>query len=71
MLIGDKMFFYDDNLLHIGNYLFITYAENELIIVKLKKYDLEIYGSDLLITQMNETELYIKGIIKDISIKYV
>ena len=66
---GDEMFFYDDNLLHIGNYQSITYVEKELIILKLKKCILQIHGKDLLITQMNDSELFIQGIIGEIDIK--
>ena len=36
------MFFYDNNLLHIGYYKKIKYVENQLIIIELEKIILEI-----------------------------
>lgn len=63
------MFFYDDNLLHIGNFNKIIYVENELIVIELKKYKLEIHGENLLIIQLCDDEMYIQGIVKEIDIK--
>lgn len=64
------MFFYNDNLLHIGNYSSIIYVESELIVIKFVKYSIEIHGNNLLITQMNDSELFIQGIIVEIGLKY-
>lgn len=68
--MGDAMFFYDDNLLHIGNFEKILYVENELIIIKLKKFSLEIHGENLLIIQLADDEMYIQGIIGEITLNY-
>ena len=51
------MFFYDNNLLHIGYYKKIKYVENQLIIIELEKIILEIYGENLLIIQLTDCEL--------------
>lgn len=64
------MFFYDDNLIHIGNFNKIVYVENELIIIELKKVTLEIYGENLLIIQLTDDEMYIQGIVKEIDLKH-
>ncbi len=67
--MGDTMFFYDNNLLHIGNFQKIIFVENELIIIELKKVTLEIHGENLLIIQLADDEMYIQGIVKEIDLK--
>ena len=49
--MGDSMFFYDENILHVGNFKKVLYVENELIIILLIKKRLEIYGNNLLIIE--------------------
>lgn len=63
------MFFFDNNLLHIGYYKKIKYVENQLIIIELEKIILEIYGENLLIIQLTDCELYIQGTVKEIDLK--
>lgn len=63
------MFFYENNLLHIGFYKKIKYVENQLIIIELEKVILDIYGENLLIIQLTDNELYIQGNIKEIDLK--
>ncbi len=63
------MFFYDENILHVGNFKKVLYVENELIIILLIKKRLEIYGNNLLIIELNDDELYIQGEIKEVDIK--
>ena len=63
--MGDSMFFYDENILHVGNFKKVLYVENELIIILLIKKRLEIYGNNLLIIELNDDELYIQVDIKD------
>ena len=67
--MGDSMFFYDENILHVGNFKKVLYVENELIIILLIKKRLEIYGNNLLIIELNDDELYIQGEIKEDDIK--
>ena len=67
--MGDSMFFYDENILHVGNFEKVLYVENELIIILLIKKRLEIYGNNLLIIELNDDELYIQGEIKEVDIK--
>lgn len=67
--MGDSMFFYDENILHVGNFKKVLYVENELIIILLIKKKLEIYGNNLLIIELNDDELYIQGEIKEVDIK--
>ena len=67
--MGDSMFFYDENILHVGNFKKVLYVENELIIFLLIKKRLEIYGNNLLIIELNDDELYIQGEIKEVDIK--
>jgi hypothetical protein len=67
--MGDSMFFYDENILHVGNFKKVLYVENELIIILLIKKRLEIYGNNLLIIELNDDELYIQGEIKEVDIK--
>ena len=67
--MGDSMFFYDENILHVGNFKKVLYVENELIIILLIKKRLEIYGHNLLIIELNDDELYIQGEIKEVDIK--
>lgn len=67
--MGDSMFFYDENILHVGNFKKVLYVENELIIILLIKKRLEIYGNNLLIVELNDDELYIQGEIKEVDIK--
>lgn len=67
--MGDSMFFYDENILHVGNFKKVLYVENEVIIILLIKKRLEIYGNNLLIIELNDDELYIQGEIKEVDIK--
>ena len=67
--MGDSMFFYYENILHVGNFKKVLYVENELIIILLIKKRLEIYGNNLLIIELNDDELYIQGEIKEVDIK--
>ena len=67
--MGDSMFFYDENILHVGNFKKVLQVENELIIILLIKKRLEIYGNNLLIIELNDDELYIQGEIKEVDIK--
>lgn len=67
--MGDSMFFYDQNILHIGNFIDVCYVEEDLIIIKFKNYQLEIYGSNLKIINLSDDEMYIQGIIIEMDLK--
>ena len=68
--MGDSMFFYDGEVLHLGNFKNILYVENNLIIVKFQKYKLIIKGESLKIIQLEEDEMYIQGIVNKLEINY-
>jgi len=67
--MGDSMFFYDQNILHIGNFIDVSYVEEDLIIVKFKNYQLEIYGNNLKIINLSDDEMYIQGVIIEMDLK--
>lgn len=68
--MGDTMFFYDGAVLHIGNFEKILYVEEELIIVELSKYTLEIHGKNLLIIQLADDEMYIQGTVIEVDMRH-
>ena len=55
------------NHIYIYNYLEIITFTNELIIIKLAQYNLIIKGSNMHIKKMENSELLVSGIIKEIS----
>ncbi len=69
--MGDSMFFYDQELLHIGNFERIKYVENELIVVTFKNYSLQIYGENLTVIYLSDDEMYIQGNIKELDLNNV
>lgn len=64
------MFFYDQELLHIGNFIKIKYIEQDLIVIEFKSYTLEIYGENLLVINLSDDEMYIQGLIKEMDLKH-
>ena len=68
--MGDSMFFYDGEVLHLGNFKNIIYVENNLIIIKFYKFKLNIIGKTLKIIQLSEDEMYIQGVVDKLEINY-
>lgn len=68
----DKEYFISlyDNYIHIFNYKELISLTNNLIILKLEKFNLSIKGENLFIIRMLPNELLIKGIIKNVGIDY-
>ena len=52
-----------NNYLHIYSYEAITHLSDNNIIIKLKDFELNINGSNLVVISMDKKELLIKGII--------
>lgn len=65
------MFFYNENLLHVGNYVTVTYVEKDLIIIICQKFKLEIYGENLSLENLSDSDLFVKGNIKEMDLKDV
>ena len=55
------------NLIYIENYIRIICFDSEKIIVKCKKYNLTIIGSNLYMSYYNNLEIKIVGVIHEIS----
>lgn len=63
----DQQYYIDifNNCLHVYNYESLLILSDNLIELKLKEFILSIEGSNLTISMMNNQELLIKGIIKN------
>ena len=59
-----------ENCLYAFNYLKLEKVTNTEIILKFEKFNLNIYGSEFIITKMTKNELRIKGVINKLEYKY-
>lgn len=68
----DKEYFISmyDNCIYIYNYQELVELKSDKIILKMPKFVLNIYGSNLFITKMLPNEILIKGLISNIGIDY-
>jgi len=68
--MGDSMFFYDGEILHLGNFVNVLFVDEKIIKIKYSKYILIVLGNLLKIIQLSEDEMYIQGIIDKMEICY-
>ncbi|MEG0794430.1 MAG: YabP/YqfC family sporulation protein [Bacilli bacterium] len=69
----DKEYFINiyEGFIHVFNYEELTSITNKLIVLKLTNFNLEIKGTDLLISKLLPNEILIKGNITNVGKKYV
>lgn len=65
------MFFYNENVIQIGNFDTINYMDDNKIVIKFTSFLLIINGTNLSISGLNEREIYIVGKIIRIDFNYV
>lgn len=68
----DKKYFINiyDNYIYIFNYEKLITLTSVLIILKLDNFNIEIKGTNLVITKMMPSEILIKGKIKNVGFNY-
>lgn len=64
------MFYFDDKMLIVGNFNKILLLSDQEIGFDFKRYNLIVSGDKLVMPYLEDKEVGIKGIIKNISIKY-
>ena len=64
------MFYFDDKMLIVGNFNKILLLSSEEISFDFKRYNLIVNGDRLVMPYLEDKEVGIKGIVKNISIKY-
>ena len=64
------MFFFDDKMLVVGNFNKILSLSNNQISFDFKRYILVVEGDKLVMPYLEDKEVGVKGIIKNINIKY-
>lgn len=64
------MFYFDDKLLKVGNFTKILLLSEDEISFEFKKYILTVSGNGLIMPYLEDGEVGIKGIIKNVNIKY-
>jgi len=64
------MFYFNDKMLVVGNFTKILLLSCEEISFDFKRYNLVVSGDNLVMPYLEDKEVGIKGIIKNISIKY-
>lgn len=64
------MFYFDDKMLVVGKFVKILLLSDCEIIFDFKRYNLVINGDNLVMPYLEDKEVGIKGIIKNIGIKY-
>lgn len=64
------MFYYDDKMLVVGKFRKILVISNTEISFDFKRYVLTIKGDALVIPYLEDNEVGIKGIIKNLSFNY-
>lgn len=64
------MFFFDDKMLVVGGFNKILLLNDQQMDFDFKRYVLVIEGDKLIMPYLEDKEVGIKGIIKNISIKY-
>ena len=68
--MGDYMFCFNDKMLVVGGFKKILLLSNTEISFDFKRYVLTISGDSLTMPYLEDNEVGIKGVIKNISIKY-
>lgn len=68
----DKKYFINiyDNYIYVFNYEKLITLTSVLIILKLDNFNIEIKGTNLIITKMMPKEILIKGKIKNVGFNY-
>lgn len=68
----DKKYFINiyDNYIYVFNYEKLITLTSVLIILKLDNFNIEIKGTNLVITKMIPSEILIKGKIKNVGFNY-
>lgn len=68
----DKKYFINiyDNYIYVFNYEKLITLTSVLIILKLDNFNIEIKGTNLVITKMMSSEILIKGKIKNVGFNY-
>lgn len=68
----DKKYFVNiyDNYIYVFNYEKLLTLTSVLIILKLDNFNIEIKGTNLVITKMMPSEILIKGKIKNVGFNY-
>ena len=64
------MFYFDDKMLVVGNFKKILLLSDKEISFSFKRYDLIVNGDSLVMPYLEDKEAGIKGIIKNINLKY-
>lgn len=68
--MGDNMFYFDDKKLVVGNFKKILLISDKEISFDFKRYVLVISGDCLVMPYLEDNEVGVKGIIKNIELKY-
>lgn len=64
------MFYFNDKMLIIGNFKKIILLSDKEISFDFKRYVLTVSGDSLVMPYLEDNEVGIKGIIKNINLKY-
>ena len=64
------MFYFDDKKLVVGNFKKILLLSDKEICFEFKRYILIVSGDSLVMPYLEDKEVGVKGIIKDICFKY-
>lgn len=64
------MFYFDDKILVVGNFKKILLLSDKEISFDFKRYILTVSGDNLVMPYLEDNEVGIKGIIKNIGMKY-
>ena len=64
------MFYFDDKMLTIGHFQKILMLSDKEVSISFKRYDLIISGDKLIVPYLEDKEIGVKGIIKNIRIVY-
>lgn len=64
------MFYFNDKMLVVGNFKKILLLSDKEISFNFKRYILTVSGDNLLMPYLEDNEVGIKGIIKNINLKY-
>ena len=64
------MFYFDEKMLVVGNFKKILILSDQEISFSFKRYDLIVNGDSLVMPYLEDKEAGIKGIIKNINLKY-
>ena len=64
------MFYFDEKMLVVGNFKKILLLSDQEISFSFKRYDLIVNGDSLIMPYLEDKEAGIKGIIKNINLKY-